>query len=90
MRGSVQFFPSPDEYSLALRRSREEIFTSNFTKDQYSVFRSKFNEQTTAVITSDPTGVFNPPQVVLDLIHTPGKLADTHVSGDEYIPYEFN
>jgi hypothetical protein len=27
MRGSVQFFPSPDEYSLALRRSREEIFT---------------------------------------------------------------
>lgn len=63
---------------------------SNFTKDQYSVFRSKFNEQTTAVITGDPTGVFNPPQVVSDLIHTPGKLADTHVSGDEYIPYEFN
>ena len=63
---------------------------SNFTKDQYAVFRSKFNEQTTAVITGDPTGGFNPPQIVSDLIHTPGKLVDTHVSGEEYIPYDFN
>jgi hypothetical protein len=63
---------------------------SNFTKDQYAVFRSKFNDQTTAVITGDPTGFFNPAQIVSDLIHAPEKLVDKHVSEDEYIPYEFN
>ena len=63
---------------------------AKFTKEQYAIFRSKFNEQTTAVISGDPTGYFNPPQVVSDLIRNPETLPEKYAEGDEYVPYEFN
>lgn len=61
---------------------------AKFSKEQYAIFRSKFNDQTTAVITGDPTGFFNPPQVVSDLIHNPESLPDKYE--DDYVPYDFN
>jgi len=63
---------------------------AKFTKEQYAIFRSKFNDQTTAVISGDPTGFFNPPQVVSDLIHNPESLPDKYDEGDDYVPYDFN
>jgi hypothetical protein len=63
---------------------------ARFTKEQYAIFRSKFNDQTTAVITGDPTGFFNPPQIVSDLIRNPESLAKKYDQGEEFVPYEFN
>lgn len=63
---------------------------AKFTKEQYAIFRAKFNEQTTAVISGDPTGFFNPPQIVSDLIHNPESLPDKPADGGDYIPYDFN
>lgn len=45
-----------------------------FTADQYEVFRNKFWEQTSSVISGDESHFFSPPHIVQDLMKTPEKL----------------
>lgn len=62
-----------------------------FSKDQYEVFRKKFWEQTSNVISGDESHYFSPPHIVKDLIETPGKIST--YSSDEvgpYFPYSFS
>lgn len=44
---------------------------SRFSTDQYEVFRNKFWEQTTSVISGDESHFFSPPHIVQDLMNEP-------------------
>eukprot|EP00529_Nitzschia_sp_RCC80_P024174 CAMPEP_0113457634 /NCGR_PEP_ID=MMETSP0014_2-20120614/9510_1 /TAXON_ID=2857 /ORGANISM="Nitzschia sp." /LENGTH=456 /DNA_ID=CAMNT_0000349137 /DNA_START=66 /DNA_END=1436 /DNA_ORIENTATION=- /assembly_acc=CAM_ASM_000159 len=62
-----------------------------FTSEQYEVFRNKFWEQTSSVISGDESHYFSPPHIVQDLMKTPEKL-DTSVqdlSSSPAVPYSF-
>lgn len=48
-----------------------------FTSDQYEIFRNKFWEQTTGVISGDESHFFSPPHIVQDLMKTPEKKTDS-------------
>eukprot|EP00535_Pseudo-nitzschia_heimii_P007476 CAMPEP_0197184270 /NCGR_PEP_ID=MMETSP1423-20130617/9546_1 /TAXON_ID=476441 /ORGANISM="Pseudo-nitzschia heimii, Strain UNC1101" /LENGTH=525 /DNA_ID=CAMNT_0042635047 /DNA_START=318 /DNA_END=1895 /DNA_ORIENTATION=+ len=43
----------------------------SFSTDQYDVFRTKFWEQTTSVISGDESHFFSPPHIVRDLLNEP-------------------
>jgi hypothetical protein len=64
-----------------------------FTLDQYEIFRNKFWEQTTSVISGDESHYFSPPHIVHDLMKTPEKKADTmilrEVASFPTIPFSF-
>ena len=57
--------------SPAIDKNQLEEF---FTNEQYEVFRNKFWEQTTSVISGDESHYFSPPHIVRDLIKAPEKL----------------
>jgi hypothetical protein len=61
-----------------------------FTSEQYEVFRSKFWEQTTNVISGDESHFFSPPHIIQDLMKTPEKVDNT-LKDLSYpvIPYSF-
>ena len=61
-----------------------------FTTEQYQVFRNKFWEQTTNVISGDESHFFSPPHIVQDLMKTPEKF-DASLKDLSYpaIPYSF-
>jgi hypothetical protein len=62
----------------------------DFTKDQYAIFKSKFHEQTTAVITGDEKGnSFDAPQLVHTLMRSPESIPETKFEPDD-IQYEFS
>ena len=62
-----------------------------FTNDQYEVFRNKFWEQTTNVISGDESHYFSPPHIVQDLIKSPEKLDKTvHAGAGSAVPYSFS
>lgn len=58
-----------------------------FNVEQYSVFKSKFGAQTTAVITGDDVGDFSPGQIASSMIQSP-EAAPKARGGD--IPFEFS
>jgi hypothetical protein len=58
-----------------------------FNAEQYSVFKSKFGAQTTAVITGDDVGDFSPAQIASDMIQSPE--AAPKATGGE-VPFEFS
>lgn len=64
-----------------------------FTSDQYEIFRNKFWEQTTSVISGDESHFFSPPHIVQDLMKTPEKKVDTMMLQDlasfPKIPFSF-
>ncbi|KAG7338719.1 hypothetical protein IV203_037321 [Nitzschia inconspicua] len=64
-----------------------------FTSDQYEIFRNKFWEQTTSVISGDESHFFSPPHIVQDLMKTPEKKGDTMMLKDlssfPKIPFSF-
>lgn len=65
---------------------------SRFSTDQYEVFRTKFWEQTTNVISGDESHFFSPPHVVQDLMKEPEK-AQQHFSDGAFektIPFSFS
>jgi len=71
----------------------EVVLKESLTKEQYAIYKSKFHQQTTAVISDDDDAVkdFNPAGVVKQMIETPesvSQLPDT--SASDYIPYEFS
>jgi hypothetical protein len=53
-----------------------------FTSEQYEIFRNKFWEQTTSVISGDESHFFSPPHIVQDLMKTPEKKGGTMVLQD--------
>lgn len=61
-----------------------------FTSEQYEVFRTKFWEQTTNVISGDESHFFSPPHIVQDLMKTPEKF-DNSLKDLSYpaVPYSF-
>jgi hypothetical protein len=65
-----------------------------FTSDQYEIFRNKFWEQTTSVISGDESHLFSPPHIVHDLMKTPEKKADTMILRElasfPKIPFSFS
>lgn len=62
-----------------------------FSKDQYEVFRKKFWDQTSSVISGDESHYFSPPHIVKDLMETPGKISN-YSSNDAgpHFPYSFS
>lgn len=60
---------------------------ANFTQEKYSLFKSKFNDQTAAVITGDDVGEFNPAEVVSSMIHS---KASGNQSDEDPIQYQFS
>lgn len=63
---------------------------AKFTNEQYEVFRNKFWEQTTSVISGDESHFFSPPHIVADLMKEPEK-ADRVVYDTSHpsVPYGF-
>lgn len=61
-----------------------------FTNDQYEVFRTKFWEQTSSVISGDESHFFSPPHIVSDLMKTPEKVDKTvYDTSHPAIPFAF-
>jgi hypothetical protein len=61
-----------------------------FTNEQYEVFRSKFWEQTTSVISGDESHDFSPPHIVSDLMKEPQKMDKTvYDASHPAVPYSF-
>jgi hypothetical protein len=61
-----------------------------FTNEQYEVFRSKFWEQTTSVISGDESHYFSPPHIVKDLMKSPEKADKTaYDTAHPAVPYSF-
>ena len=56
----------------------QQQLESNFSTDQYEVFRNKFWEQTTSVISGDESHFFSPPHIVQDLMKVPEKKDEKH------------
>jgi hypothetical protein len=64
---------------------------TKFSTDQYEVFRTKFWEQTTNVISGDESHFFSPPHVVQDLMKEPEKTKQHFSDGafEKAIPFSF-
>jgi len=60
-----------------------------FNTEQYEIFRSKFWQQTTDVISGDESHHFSPPHIVDDLVKTPGSVDNYDGAGDTF-PYAFS
>ena len=59
-----------------------------FNVEQYSIFKSKFATQTTAVITGDDVGDFSPGQIAASMILAPEAAPKASTGGE--IPFEFS
>jgi hypothetical protein len=57
-----------------------------FSTDQYHVFRTKFWNQTTSVISGDESHFFSPPHIVKDLMKTPEK----NTASTTCVPFSFS
>mmetsp|Transcript_16942 Transcript_16942/g.27497 ORF Transcript_16942/g.27497 Transcript_16942/m.27497 type:complete len:503 (-) Transcript_16942:379-1887(-) len=62
-----------------------------FTSEQYEIFRTKFWEQTSSVISGDESHFFSPPHIVQDLMKTPEKKSDSlqDLAAFPKIPFSF-
>lgn len=68
----------------------EQQLESHFTNEQYEVFRNKFWEQTTSVISGDESHFFSPPHIVRDLMKEPEKADKTvYDAAHPAVPYSF-
>lgn len=65
---------------------------SSFSTDQYEVFRNKFWEQTTNVVSGDESHFFSPPHIVQDLMKEPESKPDPYATGafEKAIPFSFS
>jgi hypothetical protein len=52
-----------------------------FSVEQYEIFRNKFWEQTTNVISGDESHFFSPPHIVQELMKTPGSVEKNFYAG---------
>ena len=67
---------------------------THFSTDQYEVFRTKFWEQTTSVISGDESHFFSPPHIVEDLMKSPELKTDNFSTSqdgnfEKVIPFSF-
>jgi hypothetical protein len=69
----------------------QQQLDAHFTTDQYEIFRSKFWEQTSSVISGDESHFFSPPHIVQDLMKTPEKKTDSlhDLTSFPKIPFSF-
>ena len=65
---------------------------TNFSTDQYEVFRNKFWEQTTNVVSGDESHFFSPPHIVQDLMKEPESKPAPLSTGafEKSIPFSFS
>jgi hypothetical protein len=68
----------------------QQQLEAHFTNEQYEVFRKKFWEQTTSVISGDESHFFSPPHIVSNLMKEP-QTADKTVYDASHpaVPYSF-
>ncbi len=69
------------------------VLKEAFTKEQYAIFKSKFHQQTTAVITGDDdaSSDFAPADIVQQMTQSPESISQLPDTGSEsYVPYEFS
>mmetsp|Transcript_18458 Transcript_18458/g.45756 ORF Transcript_18458/g.45756 Transcript_18458/m.45756 type:complete len:500 (-) Transcript_18458:26-1525(-) len=63
---------------------------TKFTNEQYEVFRSKFWEQTTNVVSGDESHFFSPPHIAVDLMKQPQKMDKAvYDTSHPSVPYSF-
>jgi hypothetical protein len=73
----------------------EVVVKEAFTKEQYAIFKSKFGQQMTSVITGDGAATdFNPADIVKRMTESPEFITEylknqTHADGD-FVQYEFS
>jgi len=65
---------------------------ASFSTDQYEVFRNKFWEQTTSVVSGDESHFFSPPHIVQDLLKEPETKPGHYSTGafEKSIPFSFS
>lgn len=76
----------------------EVVLKEAFTKEQYAIFKSKFGQQTTAVITGDAAKTeFSPAHIVKGMTQSPEAISDylknqagPDGAGSDFVPYEFS
>ncbi|KAL3929369.1 MAG: hypothetical protein SGBAC_012242 [Bacillariaceae sp.] len=63
---------------------------TKFTNEQYEVFRNKFWEQTTSVVSGDESHFFSPPHIAVDLMKMPQKMDKAvYDTSHPSVPYGF-
>jgi len=70
--------------------SKDQLETQ-FSTDQYEIFRNKFWEQTTSVISGDESHFFSPPNIIQDLLKEPESKITHFADGafEKNIPFSF-
>jgi len=78
----------------------EVVLKESFTKEQYAIFKSKFDKQTAGLITGDPEAQneFNPAKIVKSMVESPEIISDylknqtnqTYGTSKDFVPYEFS
>lgn len=71
--------------------SKDQLDTT-FSTDSYEVFRNKFWEQTTSVVSGDESHFFSPPHIVQDLMKEPEAKPAAYTTGafEKSIPFSFS
>lgn len=85
-----------DQFQKGSPSFDEVVLTESFTKEQYAIFKSKFGEQTTSVITGDESAKkdFNPASIAKNMTQAPESISDylKNQTGptELFVPYEFS
>uniref|UniRef100_A0A7S1YPB3 Uncharacterized protein n=1 Tax=Ditylum brightwellii TaxID=49249 RepID=A0A7S1YPB3_9STRA len=72
------------------------MFDAYFDSKQYAAWKAKFGAQTTAVVTGDDHGDFEPASIVRDMINSPDTVEERLVKQEavtdagDFVPYEFS
>lgn len=80
------------QYPAAVSYVDIQKLKTYFSLEKYAAFKSEFGKQTTAVITGDKTGEFDPACVVMKMIDDVGgpSVEIEHYDEVEYAPFEFD
>jgi len=94
------FRANMDAYLSQLPRGAPPIdpakFDAYFDAEQYAAWKAKFGAQTTAVVTGDDCGDFEPASIVRDMISSPEAVDERLVKQEavedagDFVPYEFS
>ena len=83
-----------EQFPKGAPKMDEVVLKEAFTKEQYAIFKTKFHQKTTSVITGDEeaaTTSFNPADIVKSMTESPESISQLpNTSAADYFSYEFS
>lgn len=80
-----------EQYNPGSPNIQKPLLDVKFTKEQYEIFRTRFWEQTTNLISGDRCPFFSPPHIIKELIEQPQHLeSNNYEPVGPKVPYAFS